>query len=185
MAAMNKRLLISESHDDLNRCTPCRGKPDQHDMYASHANPGTLNIRFLRAVPVRNNISWIVNRVGRMHYPWEKSAPDSTSQPGWVVRGTHLSFSPNTTIKAVRLSQAHVGDRLLDLPSSYHQHAIGTFNICSRVSTPWFLTDTVGCYHIENLRIATSLSPPFPSEGSTDPLMIPSGLRLFNINIQG
>jgi hypothetical protein len=23
-------VLISESHNDLNRCTPCRGKPDQH-----------------------------------------------------------------------------------------------------------------------------------------------------------
>jgi hypothetical protein len=38
MAAMNKRLLIFESHGNLNRCTPCRGKPDQHDMYASHAS---------------------------------------------------------------------------------------------------------------------------------------------------
>ncbi len=26
----NQRLLISESHGDSNRCTPCRGKPDQH-----------------------------------------------------------------------------------------------------------------------------------------------------------
>jgi hypothetical protein len=30
MTATNKRLLISESHGDLNRCTPGRGKPDQH-----------------------------------------------------------------------------------------------------------------------------------------------------------
>jgi hypothetical protein len=30
MAAMNKRLLIFESHDDSNRCTPYRGKHDQH-----------------------------------------------------------------------------------------------------------------------------------------------------------
>jgi hypothetical protein len=27
---MNKRLLISESHDDSNQCTPYRGKPDQY-----------------------------------------------------------------------------------------------------------------------------------------------------------
>jgi hypothetical protein len=31
MTATNKWLLISESHDDSNRCTPCREKPDQHD----------------------------------------------------------------------------------------------------------------------------------------------------------
>jgi hypothetical protein len=30
MTATNKRLLISESRGDSNRCTPCRGKPDQH-----------------------------------------------------------------------------------------------------------------------------------------------------------
>jgi hypothetical protein len=42
---MNKRLLISESHGDSNWCTPCRGKPDQHDMYASHASPRTSGVR--------------------------------------------------------------------------------------------------------------------------------------------
>jgi hypothetical protein len=30
MTATNKRLPISESHGDLNQCTPCREKPDQH-----------------------------------------------------------------------------------------------------------------------------------------------------------
>jgi hypothetical protein len=33
MTATNKRLLISESRGDSNRCTPCRGKPDQHNTY--------------------------------------------------------------------------------------------------------------------------------------------------------
>jgi hypothetical protein len=178
MAATNKRLLISESRGDSNRCTPCRGKPDQHDMYASHASPRTPGVCFLRAVPVRGNLSWVVNRVRRMHCSREKSAPNSTSQPGWVIRRTCLSFSPNTTIEAVRLSQAPVGGRLLGLPGPYHRYAIGTFNTFSRVSTPRSLTDAVGGYHIESLRIATTLSPPFASEGSTDPLMTPPDLRL-------
>jgi hypothetical protein len=52
MAATNKRLLISESRDDSNRCTCCRGKSNQLDMYASHTGPHTLNVRFLRAIPV-------------------------------------------------------------------------------------------------------------------------------------
>jgi hypothetical protein len=100
-----------------------------------------------------------------------KSAPDSTSQPGWVVHGTRLSFSPNTTIEAVCLSQAPIGGRLLGLPGPYHRHAIGTFNTCSRVPTPRSWTDTGWGYHIDNFGIAIALSPPFPSEGSTDPLM--------------
>jgi hypothetical protein len=57
MTATNKRLLISESHNYSNRCTPCRGKPDQHAMYASHSSPCTPDVRFLWVVPVRDNLS--------------------------------------------------------------------------------------------------------------------------------
>jgi hypothetical protein len=39
MTATNNRLLISESRGDSNRCTPCRGKPDQHAMYAPRTLP--------------------------------------------------------------------------------------------------------------------------------------------------
>jgi hypothetical protein len=98
-----------------------------------------------------------------------KSALDSTSQFGWVVHGIRLSFSPNTAIEAVRLSQAPVDDRLLDLPGPYHRHVIDTFNTCSWVLTPRSLTDTGGGYHIENLGLAITLSPSFLSEGSIDP----------------
>jgi hypothetical protein len=84
-----------------------------------------------------------------------------------VARGTHLSFSPNTAIEAVRLSQTSIDNRLLGLPGPYHRHAFGTLNTCLRVATPRFLTNTGGGY--KNLETATTLSPPFPSEGSTDP----------------
>jgi hypothetical protein len=67
------------------------------------------------------------------------------------------------------LSQAPVSGRLLGLSDPYHRHTIGTFHTCSQVPIPRSLTDASGCYHIENLRIATTLSPPFSSEGSTDP----------------
>jgi hypothetical protein len=53
LTATNKQLLISESHSDSNRCTPCRGKPGTHDIYASHISPRTPSVRFLRTVPVR------------------------------------------------------------------------------------------------------------------------------------
>jgi hypothetical protein len=57
MTVTNKRLLISESHSDSNRCTLCRGKPDQHTTYASHSSPRKPGIRFLRAVPIHDNLS--------------------------------------------------------------------------------------------------------------------------------
>jgi hypothetical protein len=77
-----------------------------------------------------------------------KSAPDSTSQPDWAVCGTHLSFSPNTAIKAVCLSQVPVNGRLLGLLGPYHQDVFSTFNTCSRGPIHRSLTDTGGGYNI-------------------------------------
>jgi hypothetical protein len=179
MAVMNKRLLISESRGDSNWYTPCREKLDQHDIYAFHASPRTPDVRFLRAVPVRDNLSRVTDRVGWILLLLRKGAPDSTPQPGWVARGTHINFSPKTAIKAVGLSQAHVDSRLLGLPGPYHRHAIDTFNTCSWVPTSRSLNDTGGGYHIENLRIATMLSPLFPSEGSIDSPKWPRPIFIF------
>jgi hypothetical protein len=72
MTTTNKRLLISESRDDLNRCTPCKGKFDQHDTYASHASPRTIGVLFLRVVPIHGNLSRVVDRVEHDHYSREK-----------------------------------------------------------------------------------------------------------------
>jgi hypothetical protein len=168
---MNKRLLISESRGDSNRCTPCRGKPDQHDTYASYGRSPWQPF-------VSHQQSWTDALLSR------KSAPDSTSQSGWVVCGTCLSLSPNTAIEAVCLRQAHVGGRLLGLSGPYHRHKIDTLNTCSRVPAPWSLIDTGGGYHIENLRIATTLSLPFPSEGSTDPPNGPTPSQIIHNNYQ-
>jgi hypothetical protein len=179
MAGTNKRLLISESRGDSNWCTPCTGKSDQHVTYASYTSPHRPDIRFLRVVHIRDNLSWVTDRVGRILLLPRKNVPDSTSQPDWVTHGTRLSFSPKIVTEAVGLSQAHVDSWLLGLPSPYHRHVIGTFNTCSRVPTTRSLIDTGGGYHIENLRIATTLSPPFPFEGSTDPPKWPRPVSIF------
>jgi hypothetical protein len=78
MAAMNKRLLISKSHGDSNQCTPCRGKLNQHDTYASHASLHTPGVRFLRVVPIRGNLSQAMNSVGWTLLLPRKRAPDTT-----------------------------------------------------------------------------------------------------------
>jgi hypothetical protein len=57
MTVTNKQILIFESRGDSNQCTPCRGKPDQHDMYAFYASSRTSDVYFLRAVPIRGNLS--------------------------------------------------------------------------------------------------------------------------------
>jgi hypothetical protein len=47
---------------------PTGEKPDQYDMYASHASPRTPGVRFLRVVPVRDNLSHWPNRIGQIQY---------------------------------------------------------------------------------------------------------------------
>jgi hypothetical protein len=97
---------------------------------------------------VYSNLSWVINSIVQTLLFSRKSAPDSTSQPGWVARGTRLSFSPSTAIEAVSLTQISVDGRLLDLLVSYHQHVIGTFNTCSWGTTHRSLTDTGGGYNL-------------------------------------
>jgi hypothetical protein len=148
MAAMNKRLLISESHGDLNQCTPCRGKPDQHDMYAFHVSPRTSDVHFLQAVPVRGNRSWVTDRVRQSHCSWEKWLPTQST--------THRLSNPRVHTQSLSWanqwssgeSQTSVDSSLLGLPGPYHRHAIDTFNTCLRMPTHWSLTDTCGGYNL-------------------------------------
>jgi hypothetical protein len=99
--ATNKRLLISESRGDLNRCTPYKEKPDTHDMYASHASPRTSRIRFLWVVLVRGNLSQDINSVGRTLLLSRKRAPDTTPNPAEWSTGPPPSFSPNIAIETL------------------------------------------------------------------------------------
>jgi hypothetical protein len=100
-----------------------------------------------------NNLSLVINKVRWMHYSREKSVSNSTSKPDWVAHGTHPSFSPNTIIKAVRLSQTSVDSRLLGLLGLYHQYAISMFNTCSRRSTHRYLTDTGESYNLGGVNL--------------------------------
>jgi hypothetical protein len=145
---MNKRLLISKSYDNSNRCTPYRGKPDQHNTYASYASPCTPDVCFMWAVPIHGNLS-------RQRQMWmDPTAPEkmgsrhNPQHAGWPIHGSVPSFSPKPSNEAVDLSQASVDDKLLGLLDPYHQHAIGTFNTCSQGPTHRSLTDTGGGYNL-------------------------------------
>jgi hypothetical protein len=86
----------------------------------------------------------------------EKNAPDSTSQPDWVARGTHFNFSPNWTIEAV----------------------INTFNICLQGPTHRSLTDIGGGYNRDDSKFPHHSPRPFQLMILCFPLRPPPGLRL-------
>jgi hypothetical protein len=98
----------------------------------------------------------------------EKNGSRYNPQPDWVICRSATQFLSQHNHWSSNKRQTSIDSRLLGLSGSYHRYTIDTFNTCSRVPTPRSLTDTGGGYHIGNLGIATSLSPFFPSEGSTD-----------------
>jgi hypothetical protein len=99
--ATNKRLLISESRGDSNRCTPNRGKPDQHVTYVSHASPHTPGVCFLRAVPIHGNLSRVIDRVEQAHCSWEEGLPTQSTAHHWLICGSVPSLSPEPANEAV------------------------------------------------------------------------------------
>jgi hypothetical protein len=123
--AMDKRLLISESHGDSNRCTPCRGKPDTHDTYTSRASPRMPYVCFLLVVHVRGNLSQVIISVGRTLLLLRKRTPDITPSPAEWSAGLPSSFSPNTAIKVV-MKVKHL------LTNKLHQFTRPITPVCDR-----------------------------------------------------
>jgi hypothetical protein len=167
MTAINKRLLIFESHDDSNRCTPCRGKPDQHATYASHTSPRTPSVRFLWAVPVCGNLSWVIDKVEQAHCSWEKGLQTQSTAPADRSTGPYLVSHLSQPMKQWGQSQASIDGRLLGLLGWYHHHATGTFNTCSQGPTHRSLTDTGGGYNLGGASLPHST--PRPSQPAVSP----------------
>jgi hypothetical protein len=178
---MNKRILISESHGDSNRCTPCKWKPDQHDMYASHTSPCTPGVCFQRAVPVRGNLPRATDRVGRSHCSREKGLPTQSSARRLTDPWVRTQFLSGANQWSSGESQTSINNRLLGLPGPYHQHAIGTFNTCSWGPTERSLTDTGGGYNLEGAALPHTHSPTFPTSCLPFPLVAPPGLHFNQI----
>jgi hypothetical protein len=79
MTAINKQLLISESHDDSNRCTPCRGKSDQHATRFSYSvHIWTKTIRISRGLYI-TVFHKVINRFEQIHCPREEELPTQST----------------------------------------------------------------------------------------------------------
>jgi hypothetical protein len=67
--------------------------------------------------------------------------------------------------------------QLHQLTRSYHQHAIGTFNTCSRGPTEWSLTDKGRGYNLGGAGLPHTHSPNFPTSYLRFPLKAPPSLH--------
>jgi hypothetical protein len=110
--------------------------------------------------------------------PKKKGSRHNPQHTSWSIHGSIPSFSPKPTNGAVDLSQASVDDKLLGLLGPYHQHAIGTFNTCSRGPTHRSLTDTGRGYNLAGAGLPTPLLDLPNWRSYTFHLMALPGLRL-------
>jgi hypothetical protein len=87
MSATNKRLLISESRGDSNRCTPCRENPDQHDTYASTPVHARSVYAFCRQSPYVTTFHWLPRSRNRpLHSEEVLATKNRLTQPSsWVT----------------------------------------------------------------------------------------------------
>jgi hypothetical protein len=109
--------------------------------------------------------------------PEKKGSQHNPQLDGGLIRGSILSFSPTTANEAMGKRQASIDNQLIGLLGLYHQHAIGTFNTCSRGPTHRSLIDTGGGYDLEGAIF--SHTSPRPSQLMVSPfhLRAPPGLQ--------
>jgi hypothetical protein len=144
-----------------------QGKFDQHDMYVSHASSRTFSVHFLQAVLIGDNLSWVINRVGQSHCSREKGLPTQSRACQLTDPQVRTQFLSQGNQWSSEESQTFIDSRLLGLPGPYQQHAIGTFNTCSRGSTHRYLTDTGGGYNLKG--VSFSHTTPRPSQPTALP----------------
>jgi hypothetical protein len=153
-------------------------KPDQHVTYASHASPRTPGVRFLWAVPVRGNLSWVIDRVEQAHCSREEGLSTQSTARCWPIRGSVPSFSPEPANEAVGAK-----------PSIYQQPATRLTRPISPVCDRYVQYLLVGANrtvlnrHRRGLqpwrcRLSMYHSPTFPTIYLPFPLVDPPGLHL-------
>jgi hypothetical protein len=102
MAATNKRLLISESHGDSNRYTPCRGK---NSTNMTRMLPTPVHIRPTYAScgrsPYVATLHESPTELDRVTAPEKKGSRHNQQHIGGPIHGSVPSFSPELANEAV------------------------------------------------------------------------------------
>jgi hypothetical protein len=174
---MNKRLLISESHDDSNWCTPYREKSDQHDTRfwrSVHVWPSAICIS---RGPHITTFRTFINRVEQGHCSWEKGLLTQSIARRLTDPWVRIQFLSWANQWSSGENQTSINSRLLGLPDPYHRHAISTYNTCSRGPTHRSLTDMGGGYNLGGAYLPHIHSPTFSTSCLPFPLVAPPGLQ--------
>jgi hypothetical protein len=155
-----------------------QGKPDQHDTYASHASPCTHGVCFLGVVPIRDNLSQVIDRVEQCHCSREKGLSTQSTSHWLTDLWIRIQFLSQANLEATG-AKPNIYRRQTTRPTGAISPA------CDRY-VQYLLTGTnhsiINQHRRElpyrNLKFTTTLSLPFHSECSTGP---PNWLRPVSI----
>jgi hypothetical protein len=177
--SQDKQLLISESHDDLNRCTPYR----VNLIHTTCVLPVSVHVHHSYGSYVQS--PYVATFCERIHCSWKKSSPPNPQDTGRPIRGFIPSFSPTISIEVVGKCQTSVDNKLHRFTGlisqecdQYVQYLLAranpsVINWHRRRLPPW------RCW------FSTSLSPPFPIDSTllsrNDPVQ--SQINILNKNL--
>jgi hypothetical protein len=136
-----------ESHGDLNRCIPCRGKPDQHATNIPHSVrvwSQTIRISCGQCMATFRELD-----VDGSHSSREKGLPIKSTAHRLIDPWVLTQFLSQANQWSNRLQPSFCRWQVLGLLGPYHQHVIGNFNTCSQGPTHRSLTDIGGGYSLE------------------------------------
>jgi hypothetical protein len=92
MPATNKQLLISVRRGDLNRCTPCRGKPDQHaTRFPRSVHVWSKTIHISRGPHIATFYETLTD-LDRSHHSQEKGLPIQSTACRLTNPRVHTQF---------------------------------------------------------------------------------------------
>jgi hypothetical protein len=131
----------------------------------------------MRAVPVRGNLSRVINRVRQSHCSREKGLPTQSTARRLTDPWVCTQFLSRAKQWSSGESHISINSRLLGLLDPYHRHAIGMFNTCSQGLTHRSLTDTGGGYNLGGAGFPCTHFRTFPTSCLLFPLVAPPGLH--------
>jgi hypothetical protein len=92
MTGTTKQLLISKSHGDSNRCTPYRGKPDQHTTrFPCSVRVWSRTIRISCGPPISTFCETPIDLNGS-HCSWEKGLPSQSTTRRLTDSWVHTQY---------------------------------------------------------------------------------------------
>jgi hypothetical protein len=108
----NKQSLISESHDDLNRFTPCRGNL----IHTTCMLPASVHVCHTYASCEQSlyfaTFHELLTELNRSTAPEKNGSRPNPQHVDSPIYGSIPSFSSTTTIEAVGKSQPFIGNNL-------------------------------------------------------------------------